>query len=731
MRSLLLRAWSAFPRTPLRPIGGYIPCRQRSTTASCRARRPTKTTGKPFPQELREQLLALASNPSEANKFALKNAQRWRDVKGAALNLRLESFGIPYKAVRGLVDSFLNEVKANRVAFDVDRLLTYGQEEDSLVFFDIFYTSTFWSWACDPLNQATVLPILSRGASGLPTLNHMRRLLEAVSPGNPADAYPSARKMKRKFIMHVGPTNSGKTYHALRALASVGLSNQEHGPGSSAVGAYAGPLRLLAHEIWERLNLGLIKPLGVEEDGDNKPNPLYARPCNMVTGEEVKTVPPSPETGSVPLTALTLEMLPPTTLHSIVVIDEIQLLSDPERGWAWTQAVLGVRAEEVHLCGEESAVPLVRALLLGTSAPSPSPEDIHVVEQNGRMVEVGPVESSIQGTGDTLQVRKYARLTPLIVEKKSLNEQGGLKSVKAGDAIVTFSRSRVWAVKQLLEEALKDTESPQKCALVYGRLPSPVRSSQADLFNDPNSGFGVLVGSDAIGMGLNLKINRVIFDAVSKYDGGRLQKLSVSQVKQIGGRAGRYGMVQSQPASSTGSPPVSGAGYVTCMDPDGLPHIEQCIAAPFANLKSARIAPTREDLARVSEVLGSNSTEEGKGPGLGVVWSACVFIGSARLPKPYRYLELGQISLVASNVDPLIRGLSPDDMWLMSFAPMPWRMATPPVRICCLEWSFTSLILVTIGSCAPYLSCCACDSYLARKHVETVQPKLQSLARGV
>jgi ATP-dependent RNA helicase SUPV3L1/SUV3 len=37
---------------------------------------------------------------------------------------------------------------------------------------------------------------------------------------------------------------------------------------------------------------------------------------------------------------------------------------------------------------------------------------------------------------------------------------------------------------------------------------------QASLFNAPDSGFDVLVASDALGMGLNLNINRVVFTQV-------------------------------------------------------------------------------------------------------------------------------------------------------------------------------------------------------------------------
>jgi len=66
---------------------------------------------------------------------------------------------------------------------------------------------------------------------------------------NPMQWYPIARQMKRKIIMHLGPTNSGKTHEALQELIK------------STSGVYCGPLRILAWEIYEKLNsLGLFFP---------------------------------------------------------------------------------------------------------------------------------------------------------------------------------------------------------------------------------------------------------------------------------------------------------------------------------------------------------------------------------------------------------------------------------------------------------------------------------------
>jgi ATP-dependent RNA helicase SUPV3L1/SUV3 len=58
--------------------------------------------------------------------------------------------------------------------------------------------------------------------------------------------------------------------------------------------------------------------------------------------------------------------------------------------------------------------------------------------------------------------------------------------------------------------------------------------------------YDVLIASDAIGMGLNLNIGRLIFSTLSKYDGKDMRPLTTSEIKQIAGRAGRFGSVFSQ-----------------------------------------------------------------------------------------------------------------------------------------------------------------------------------------
>ncbi len=158
-------------------------------------------------------------------------------------------------------------------------------------------------------------------------------------------------------------------------------------------------------------------------------------------------------------------MVPLNIDVDVAVIDEIQMLGSPDRGWAWTQAVLGVRARQLHLCGEERVVPLVRELAALT--------------------------------GDRLHVHHYKRLSPLEVSATSLD--GQLTNLRPGDCIVTFSVMDIHGLKRRIQEM-----TGRKVAIVYGSLPSETRAQQARLFNEPDNDYDFLVASDAIGMGLNL-----------------------------------------------------------------------------------------------------------------------------------------------------------------------------------------------------------------------------------
>lgn len=178
--------------------------------------------------------------------------------------------------------------------------------------------------------------------------------------------------------------------------------------------------------------------------------------------------------------------------------------------------------QEIHVCGEPAAVDLVRELMIST--------------------------------GEEVEVRNYKRLTELVVQDEAVRS---LERVQPGDCIVCFSKQQIYAVSQGLEQL------GIECAVIYGSLPPGPKLAMADKFNDPGDPCKVLVATDAVGMGLNLNIRRIIFNSLTKLhqtETGEkgLEVISVSQALQIAGRAGRFNTQWE-------------TGYVTCFNQEDIP----------------------------------------------------------------------------------------------------------------------------------------------------------------
>ena len=283
-------------------------------------------------------------------------------------------------------------------------------------------------------------------------------------PTNIPDLYPLARKMKRHFVLHIGPTNSGKTYDALEALKRA------------KKGIYLAPLRLLAFEIYDRLNDAGVK-------------------CNMITGEEEIFIEDATHSSA------TIETLSTSEIYDVAVIDEGQMIGEEQRGGAWTRAILGVCADEVHICSDESCVDLITAI--------------------------------IEECGDTWETRHNKRAVPLSFDSRRFVFP---QSVEEKDALIVFSKQSVIAVTAELQR------NGIKASMIYGNLPYDVRMNEVQRF--VNGETKVVVATDAIGMGLNLPIKRIVFLETKKFDGHTRRLLNVSEIKQIAGRAGRRGIFE-------------------------------------------------------------------------------------------------------------------------------------------------------------------------------------------
>ena len=278
---------------------------------------------------------------------------------------------------------------------------------------------------------------------------------------NPKDEYPEARAMRRHFVIHLGGTNTGKTYAGFQRLRRA------------PTGVYLAPLRLLALEAQETL----LKA-GVE--------------CGLTTGEEEDL---REEDTHVAATAEKLDL---KRRWDAAVIDECQMIADPQRGYAWTRAILGVLAEEVHLC----AAPEARDILI-------------------RLIE---------SCADSYEIEVHQRRTPLICMNRTVDPQ----RVQPGDALITFSKVGVLSVAEDLRQHGKEP------AIIYGALPYATRRRQMEGFLAGKMEY--VVSTDAIGMGLNLPIRRIIFLETEKFDGVERRELKPEEIRQIAGRAGRFGM---------------------------------------------------------------------------------------------------------------------------------------------------------------------------------------------
>ncbi|XP_038045305.1 ATP-dependent RNA helicase SUPV3L1, mitochondrial-like [Patiria miniata] len=360
-----------------------------------------------------------------------------------------------------------------------------------------------------------IFPYFMRHARQVfPALDCMDDLRKISDLTDPAQWYPDARAVKRKIIFHAGPTNSGKTYHALERFCTA------------KSGVYCGPLKLLANEVHMKTNdKGIM--------------------CDLVTGEERRYA--NPEGIPASHVACTVEMTNVNQPYEVAIIDEIQMLRDPSRGWAWTRAFLGVAAEEIHLCGEEAAVKLVQQLA--------------------------------ESTGDEMEVRRYKRLTSLKILDEPL---GCLENVRPGDCIVAFNKNDLYSISRQLEAMGKE------CAVIYGSLPPGTKLGQARKFNDPDDPCKIMVATDAIGMGLNLSIKRVIFNSlirpiINEKGEKEMDRLSTSQALQIAGRAGRFGTQFEE-------------GEVTTFLASDLPMLKEILACSVDNIEAGGLHPTAEQI---------------------------------------------------------------------------------------------------------------------------------------
>ncbi len=255
----------------------------------------------------------------------------------------------------------------------------------------------------------------------------------------------------------LGPTNTGKTFIAFEKLFSY------------SSGIFGFPLRLLARENYDKA----VKKVGLQN-------------VALITGEE-KIAPKEAK-----YFFCTVEAMPLNLDVDCIIIDEIQLAADYERGHIFTDRLLNLRGS-------------FQTIFLGSLT----------------------IRKILTDIFPEIKIEQYKRFSKLTFLPKQ-----NLSKLKPRSAIIAFNINKVYEIAENLRTHRGGA------AVVLGSLSPRTRNAQVEIYEENKVNY--LVATDSIGMGLNLNINHVCFTSLEKFDGRYNRNLKSHEIAQIAGRAGRY-----------------------------------------------------------------------------------------------------------------------------------------------------------------------------------------------
>lgn len=441
---------------------------------------------------------------------------------------------------------FLNELSVLiQECRERSKLLNLTEEQLQITVYDLLFPYLEHTLHISAKTSRRVLFAFDQRIAG-ELLKRQRQELLARSIRDFKNLFPLARSLRRKLVLHIGPTNSGKTYTAFESLRKAGT------------GYYLAPLRLLALEGYESLR----------EHGMN---------ASLITGEEQLIDEDATHISS------TIEMLNFESEVDCCVIDEVQMIGDRDRGWAWANGIIGAPAKTVIMTGSPNSREAVVALA--------------------------------EYLGEPLEIIEFERMNPLELLKTATP----IDAIEPQSAVIAFSRANALRLKQQLS-------GTYRTSVIYGNLSPEVRREEARRFREGET--EILVATDAIAMGLNLPIKTLLFSKADKFDGQNQRNLSAGEVKQIAGRAGRYGL--------------SEKGYVGALSSDVLKTISSLftkeiepISLPF------NVMANFDHIQLVSTILEEKSL------------SAIVefFVENMKFEGPFRAANLESMSEASAVVD--------------------------------------------------------------------------------
>ncbi len=454
-----------------------------------------------------------------------------------------EQFEIQGKELR---ETFLRELEALMEGCrDHAKLLHLSEEVLHTIVYEILLPQLTESLHINTKVVRRVLFAFDRRIAG-ELLKKQRQELLARTVRDFKNLFPLARSLRRKLILHIGPTNSGKTYTAMEQLRRGGT------------GYYLAPLRLLALEGYEDLR----------DHGIN---------ASLITGEEQIVDEDATHISS------TIEMLSFESEVDCAVIDEVQMIGDRDRGWAWANAIIGAPAKVVIMTGSPNSRKAIVALA--------------------------------EYLGEPLEIIEFERKNPL----ELLTHVTAINAIEPQSAIIAFTRSNALRLKQQLSQTYKTS-------VIYGNLSPEVRREEARRFREGET--EILVATDAIAMGLNLPIKTLLFSKADKFDGQSQRDLTASEVQQISGRAGRYGLNEK--------------GFVGALTPDVLRKITPLFSKDAEDIKIPfNVMANYDHIQLVSTILEEKSL------------SAIIefFVENMKFEGPFRAANLESMSEASTIVD--------------------------------------------------------------------------------
>ena len=350
----------------------------------------------------------------------------------------------------------------------------------------------------------------------------------------------------------------------------------------------------------------------------------------LITGEE-KIIP-----GSADYFICTVESMPKDKKVEFVAIDEIQMCADRERGHVFTEKLLNTRGEKL-------------TMFLGSQVMS------GII---GELIE-------------NVEFEKKERFSKL--------SYAGYKKISRLDrkvAIIAFSIEEVYAIAELVRR--------QKggAALIMGSLSPKTRNSQVGLYQSGDVDY--LIATDAIGMGLNMDINEIYFSNLKKFDGKKTRRLSLVEMSQIAGRAGRY--KNDGGFGTTGDCETLNSDEIEKIEKHQLPNTKMIywrnsnldFSSPEKLITSLELKPKQKNLIRTNDSLdesvlrfflkkGANNIIYHKN--LDVLWECCQIPDFEKkgygqhintVDKVFKFLTTRKNKIPSSFMKDQLKGLEKD-----------------------------------------------------------------------